>query len=216
MDSIKQKPWLAETLNSITHGLGAVLALAGMAVLLFFTLRHYPDPWKIISFSIYGISLIMLFTASTLYHGVREKKTKSLLQKFDHSAIYILIAGTYTPITLVAMRNNWGWPVFVLIWVMAVAGVLFQVFFYNIKYRRLSALLYVAMGCFIVFALGPLMRAVPTGGLYWLLAGGVFYIAGVLFYLKKQNPFNHVIWHLFVLGGAICHFFAIYLYILPY
>ncbi len=205
-----------EVLNSATHGLGAVLSVFGLIVLLVVAYHTDPDPWKMVSFSVYGISLVLLFTASALYHGIREKRIKALLQKLDHSAIYILIAGTYTPFTLVALPGGWGWTFFGIIWGLALAGILFQVFFYKERYRILSTLLYVAMSCLIIFAIEPLISSVPAGALYWLLAGGVFYIGGVWFYIRKNKPLNHVVWHLFVLAGAGAHFLAIFIYLLPY
>lgn len=206
---------LNEVLNSATHGLGALLSVAGLVVLLVYTLRTDPDPWKLFSFSIYGVSMVLLFTASALYHGFREKRVKDILQKVDHAAIYILIAGTYTPFTLISLPQAWGWSLFAIIWGLALAGILFQVFFYREKYRILSALLYLAMSWLIIFAIKPLVSSVPVGGLYWLLAGGIFYSSGVWFYIRKTNPLNHVVWHLFVLAGALSHFLAVFIYLLP-
>ena len=207
---------LHEILNSLTHGAGVLLSIAGLIILLVFTVSRDADTWKIVSFSVYGTSLIMMFTASTLYHSFRDKKTKHFLNLFDHASIYVLIAGTYTPFTLVSMRGPWGWSIFGVIWALAIAGVIFKIFYYTDKYRLLSAIIYVIMGWIIIIALGPLIRKVPAGGLYWLLAGGIFYSAGVFFYIRKKYRFNHVIWHLFVLGGSISHFFAIFYHVLPH
>ncbi len=207
--------YLHEILNSITHGIGVLLSIAGLVILVVFAATTTGDAWKIVSFSIYGASLITLFTASTLYHSFRNKRIKHFLNIFDHAAIYILIAGTYTPFTLVSLRGPWGWSIFGVIWGLAIAGVVFKLFFYTDRLRLLSAVIYVLMGWIILVAIRPLVQQVPLGGLLWLLAGGLFYSLGVVFYIRKQNRFNHVIWHLFVLAGAISHFFSIYLYVLP-
>jgi hemolysin III len=208
--------YLDEILNSITHGIGVLLSIAGLVLLLVFAAIQEADTWKVVSFSIYGASLIIMYLASTLYHAFRDRNIKQFLNVFDHASIYVLIAGTYTPFTLVTMRGPWGWSIFGVIWGLAIAGVVYKLFFYNDRYRRLSALLYVFMGCIIVIAIRPLIRNIPVGGLLWLAAGGVLYIGGVFFYLRdKKNRFNHVIWHLFVLAGSMFHFFAIFFYILP-
>ena len=208
--------YLDEILNSLTHGAGVLLSIAGLVLLVVFASIREPDAWKIVSFSVYGLSLIMMYTASTLYHAFRDKKKKHFLNLLDHASIYILIAGTYTPFTLVSMRGPWGWTIFGVIWGLAVAGVIFKLFFYKDKYRVLSAIIYVIMGWIIIIAIKPLIQNVPAPGLYWLLAGGLFYCAGVIFYIKRENRFNHVIWHLFVLAGSISHFFAIFYYVLPH
>ena len=209
----KRRVRKAEMLNSLTHGAGTLLALAAMASLLYLSLQAEPDRLKTISFMVYGISLILLFAASALYHGVQHPGIKPLLQKLDHAAIYLLIAGTYTPFTLVALKGAWGWWIFGIIWFLALAGVIFQLGFYRDRYRKVSTFIYLAMSWIIVVASGPLVRSLPAGGLFWVIAGGLLYSAGVFFYLRKKNPFNHVVWHLFVLGGAACHFIAIFLYL---
>lgn len=207
--------YLHEILNSITHGAGILLGIAGLVLLLVFAATTGGGPWKIVSFSIYGFSLILMFTASTLYHGVRNRRLKNALNTFDHVSIFILIAGTYTPFLLVNLRGPWGWTLFGLIWGLAIAGVVFRLFFYTRRMWVVSTLIYLFMGWMIIIAIRQLILEVPAGGLYWLLAGGLSYSTGVIFYLLKNNRFNHVIWHLFVLGGAICHFFAIFFYVLP-
>lgn len=207
--------YLHEILNSITHGAGILLGIAGLVLLLVFAATQGGGPWKIVSFSIYGFSLILMFTASTLYHGVRNRRLKNALNTFDHVSIFILIAGTYTPFLLVNLRGPWGWTLFGLIWGLAIAGVVFRLFFYTQRMWVVSTLIYLFMGWMIIIAIRQLILEVPAGGLYWLLAGGLSYSTGVVFYLLKNNRFNHVIWHLFVLGGAICHFFAIFFYVLP-
>ncbi len=217
---MKPKRWLTsfdEILNSITHGVGVLLSIAALVILVVFAAGSPAgDAWKIVSFSIYGASLIAMFTASTLYHAFRNKRIKAFLNVFDHASIYVLIAGTYTPFTLVSLRGPWGWSIFGVIWGLAIAGVVYKIFFYNPRYRRLSALIYFLMGWVIIIAIRPLIREVPAGGIYWMAAGALFYSVGIIFYLRtSQNRYNHVIWHLFVLGGAISHFFAIYGSVLP-
>lgn len=208
---------LDEILNSMTHGFGVLISITGLVLLLVYGITEDDNIWKVVSFSIYGVSLIMMYTASMLYHAFRDRKIKQFLNVLDHASIYILIAGTYTPFTLVSMRGPWGWSVFGVIWGLAIAGVIYKVFFYKDRHRQLSALLYVLMGCLIAIAFRPLIVNVPAGGLYWLIAGGVFYIGGVFFYLRdRKNRFNHVVWHMFVLSGSICHFFAIFFYVLPH
>lgn len=207
--------YLNEIINSITHGVGVLLSVAALVLLVVFASLRDADAWKIVSFSIYGASLILLYMASTLFHAARRGKTKNFLNMFDHSSIFILIAGTYTPFCLVSLRGPWGWTVFGIIWGLAIAGVLFKVFFYSDKLRFISTILYLGMGWLILIALGPLIKNVPNGGLYWLLAGGISYSVGVLFYLWRKYKINHIIWHLFVLGGSICHFFAIFFHVLP-
>ena len=199
--------------NSITHGIGVALSLAAFVILVVFASRQ-GDEWKIISFSIYCTSLVVLYTASTLYHSFSEPKIKHYLKIFDHSAIYLLIAGTYTPFMLVMLRDSIGWVLFLVIWSLALTGIFFKLFFAN-RFRIFSTILYLAMGWLIVVAFKPMLNNIPEGGLYWLLAGGISYSLGVVFYLWNSLLYNHAIWHLFVLGGSICHFFAVLLYVLP-
>jgi hemolysin III len=206
--------YLHEIFNSITHGIGVLLSIAGLVLLLVFAAHRDGDAWQFVSFSIYGASLIMLYLSSTLYHAIQKKRIKRFFNVLDHSVIFILIAGTYTPFCLVSLRGPWGWTLFGIIWGLAIAGVVFKIFLYSDKLRLVGTLLYVAMGWIIIIALQPLIQNVPTGALYWLLAGGLSYSLGVIFYLWRRYRFNHVIWHLFVLGGSICHFFAIFLYLI--
>lgn len=216
---MEKKKWsisLDELLNSITHGIGVLLSIAGLVLLVVFaSIRPYGDVWKIVSFSIYGASLINLYVASTLYHSYQNPRVKNFLNLFDHAAIYVLIAGTYTPFMLVSIRGPWGWSIFGVIWGLALAGVIFKLFFYKDKYRKVSTILYFLMGWIILIAIRPLILGVPTPGLLWLLAGCLIYSMGIPFYIKREKPFNHVIWHLFVLGGSITHFFTIMFYVLP-
>ena len=207
--------YLHEIFNSITHGIGVLLGIAALVLLVVFAAVRNGDAWQIVSFSVYGASLIILYLSSTLYHAVQKKKVKNFLNVFDHSSIFILIAGTYTPFCLVPLRGIWGWALFGIIWGLAVAGVLFKIFFYSDKLRVIGTILYIAMGWIILIAIRPLMQNVPVGALYWLLAGAISYSLGVFFYLWRKFRFNHVMWHLFVLGGSVCHFFAIFLHLMP-
>lgn len=201
---------LEERLNSLTHGIGAALGVTAL-VLLLATCREC-GATRIVSYSIYGASLIMLYTASTLYHGVMEQKLKDILQRVDHSAIYLLIAGTYTPFTLITLNGPWGWTIFGIEWGLALAGIIYKVFFYDEKHRGISTAVYLLMGWMALIAIKPLIGALHPGGLIWLGIGGLSYSLGVIFYLWRSLPFAHVIWHLFVLGGSISHFFAVFFY----
>jgi hemolysin III len=201
-----------EVFNATTHGAGALLGLAGLVILVVFAALS-GDAWKIVSSAIYGVSMVFLYTSSTLYHSLGGRK-KVILNKIDHAAIYILIAGTYTPFMLVTLRGGWGWSIFGTIWALAIGGIIFKLYFYKSSLRTVSAILYLVMGWLVVIALRPLIRELPDGGLWWLLAGGLSYSVGVAFYLWKKIPFGHGIWHLFVLGGSICHYFAILLHVI--
>ncbi len=202
-----------EIANTISHALGILLAVAGLTILVVFA-SLYGDAWHIVSFSIFGASMILLYSASTLYHSARRPRLKYYLNKFDHSAIYLLIAGSYTPVVLTAMRGPVGWVMFGLIWALAIVGVVFKIWFYSKKYRKVSAYLYIAMGWLIVFAIYPLIMNVPAKSIWFLLAGGLAYSAGVFFYIKKHIRFTHFVFHIFVLAGSTLHFFA-FLYLLP-
>jgi hemolysin III len=201
-----------EKINVITHGIGIILSILG-TILLIFRSVEIGTVWHIISFSIFGISMIFLYSSSTIYHSIRKPRLKHKLNKLDHSSIYLLIAGTYTPFLFVTLKGTLGWIIFGVIWSMAIAGIIYKVFFYSTKYRKLSAILYLAMGWIIIFCTKSLIEKFPLNGWLWLIAGGVFYSSGILFYVRKKNLYAHNIWHLFVLGGTICHFFAIYLYV---
>jgi hemolysin III len=202
-----------ETINAWTHGLGALLSLGGLVVLVILASRH-GDAWHIVSCSIYGVTLVLLFSSSTLYHSFRSQRLKHVLRIIDHASIFLLIAGTYTPFVLVNLRGGWGWSLFGVIWGLAMAGIVFQIFFVS-RFRLLQTLIYLAMGWLVVIAIKPLLTRVPLPGLIWLLAGGLSYTVGALFYLWKKLPFHHAVWHLFVLAGSVCHYFAILFYVLP-
>ena len=200
-----------EKFNSISHLIGAVLALAGLAVLVVFASLK-GDPWKIVSFSIYGTTLFALYLFSTLYHSF-QGKTKDLFQKIDHTAIYLLIAGTYTPFTLASMRGAWGWTIFGIVWGLAIAGII-QELALKTNHRILSVVIYLVMGWVIVIAIRPLMKVLPVWGMAWLVAGGLFYSIGVIFYvLDKRVNHGHGIFHVFVLAGSISHYIAVLWYV---
>ena len=202
-----------ELANSITHGIGIVFAICAMAILAVFASR-YGDAWHIVSCSIFGAALILLYVASTLYHAVQRPKAKSVLRILDHSAILVLIAGTYTPFTLVNLRGPWGWSLFGIIWGLAVFGIAIETTRLR-RYRAGLIALYVVMGWAVVAAVKPMLEHVENGGLWLLLAGGLAYTGGVVFYLWRRLPFNHAIWHLFVLAGSVLHFFAILFHVIP-
>ena len=208
-----QRMQIEELVNSLTHGTGALLSAAGLGVLVVLACLH-GTALHILSCGIYGATLVLLYTASTLYHAVRSPRLKHAFKIVDHSCIYLLIAGTYTPFTLVTLQGSWGWTLFGLIWVLAAAGIVFQVFFVY-RFKILATIAYILMGWLAVFAVRPLLDALPAGGFAWLLAGGIVYTVGALFYLLKRLPYNHAIWHFFVLGGSACHYVAVLLYVVP-
>jgi len=200
-----------ERFNGISHLMGAVLALAGMVVLVT-RAAWLADPWKIVSFSLYGASLFLLYTFSTLYHSLRHR-AKAVFRRLDHLAIYLLIAGTYTPFALVTLRGGWGWSLFGTIWGLAVAGMMIE-FLPRRGPRILPVVIYLLMGWLALIALKPLLQALPLHGFLWLLAGGLCYTLGVVFYgLDQRLKHAHGVWHLFVLAGSICHYVAIYFYV---
>ncbi len=197
-----------EVANALTHGLGVVAAIAGGAVLI--TLAAlYSDGWQLASAIVFISTLVLLYTASTLYHAIPHEPTKTRLQVLDHMAIYLLIAGTYTPFTLVGLKGPWGWWLFGTIWTLAVAGVAFKAF-YTGRFKRLSTIIYVAMGWIAVVAIEPMIRLISAASLLWLLAGGVSYTLGTVFYMSRRR-YAHAIWHAFVLGGSASHFVAVWL-----
>ena len=203
-----------EVVNSVTHGIGLAFSIAGFVVLLVLAVMH-GNAWRIISCTIYGSTLVCLYTASTLYHGIRSPRIKHALKIFDHCAIYLLIAGTYTPFLLVNLRGRWGWSLFAVIWGLAMAGILFKLWFVE-HFSVLSTAVYLLMGWLAIVAVKPMLLRVPFSGLLWLLAGGVLYTVGGVFYAWKKVPYNHAIWHGFVLAGSTCHYFAVlYSVILP-
>ncbi|WP_106418884.1 PAQR family membrane homeostasis protein TrhA [Salinicola tamaricis] len=206
---------LEEWLHSISHGIGAALSLAGMVVLIVLaSIAADVDPWKIVSVSLYG-SCLALYTASTLYHGFRSQRLKRAFQAFDHCAIYLLIAGTYTPFLLVNLRGPMGWALFGVIWGLALGGIALRLIWPQ-RFNLLRVFIYLIMGWLIVIASDSLTTQLSPTGLALLVAGGITYTVGVLFYAVRAIPFHHAIWHLFVIGGSVCHFLAIYTAVLPF
>ena len=206
-------PRSEELANRLTHGMGAVLGVAGLVLMVVASARH-GDAWHVVSTAIFGTTLVLLYTASTLYHSFSEERMQALLQKIDHAAIFLLIAGTYTPFVLVTLRGPWGWSLFGVVWGLAVVGVTLKFWFAG-RFRVASTLIYIAMGWIVLIAIKPLMAALPAGGLHLLVAGGLSYTGGVVFYLWKGLPYHHAIWHLFVLGGSVCHWAAVFFYVVP-
>ena len=198
-----------EIVNSLTHGIGFIGAIA-LTVLLVHKASLHGDVWHIVSFSIFGIGMMLVFLSSTLYHKERNLRKKYRLNIYDHSTIYILIAATYTPITLVSIRGGFGWTLFGLAWGMAIFGIIFKIWFYSPKLRKLSLWLYIVMGWLILIAIVPILKNVPEVSLWYLLIGSLSYFSSTYFYLYKKIPFHHGIFHLLILGGSICHFFAFY------
>ena len=211
--TITRKTLIEELANSITHGIGLMLSVAGLITLLALAVLRGAT-WHIVGCGVFGVSLVALYAASTLYHSSWSPRVKHILKIVDHAAIYLLIAGTYTPFTLVNLRGPWGWTLLGVIWALCLFGVLFKVFHVD-RFPVMSTAVYVLMGWLGVVAIKPLIEYVPLGGLVWLLAGGILYTAGVLFFAWKRVPFNHAIWHLFVMGGSICHYVAVLLYVIP-
>jgi hemolysin III len=200
-----------ELFNTLTHAVGSVIALVGLVVLVVIASLQ-GDPWKIVSFSIYGATLVLLYTFSSLYHGV-QSDLKKIFRLIDHSAIYLLIAGTYTPFTLITLRGVWGWSIFCSIWGLALVGIMLEALHKSGR-RVLRITIYILMGWMMIAALGPLLRALPFSGFFWLLAGGLLYTGGVIFYaMDKKFWHAHGIWHLCVLGGSICHYVTVLVYV---
>ncbi len=195
------------------HGVGALLSVAGTAVLIVQASLH-ATVWHVVSFSIYGTTLFLLFSASTLYHSFQSPRVKRILRIIDHCSIYLLIAGSYTPFLLVTLRGRWGWSLFGCVWGLTAVGIVLKVLFTG-RFRLVSTLIYLGMGWMVVVAVRPLLGLMPLGGFIWLLSGGIIYSSGTLFYLWRKLPYHHAVWHLFVLAASICHYFAILLYVLP-
>lgn len=202
-----------ELASSVVHGIGIVLSIAGLAVLVAFAAR-YGDARAVVASAVFGTTLILCYTASTLYHAVPGAVPRRVLRTLDHIAIFVLIAGTYTPFTLLALPARWGWSLFGVIWALAILGSAAELGWLR-RYRKLAVAMYVAMGWVALVALEPLSRHLDAGGLVLLLAGGVTYTLGVPFYLWRRLPFHHTMWHVFVLAGSVLHFFAVLLYVLP-
>ncbi|SDS26555.1 hemolysin III [Formosa sp. Hel1_31_208] len=206
----KQTPF-EEHLNAWSHGIGAALGVVGLVLLIVYLQKDVA--YALFSVIVYGISIIILFLASTCYHAVNNDKRKHYFRIIDHISIYFLIAGTYTPVLLIMLPDSHGWILFWVVWGIAAFGVILKLFFTG-RFETFSTLLYLVMGWLIVFDFSKLADRMDTNGLYLLFAGGAFYTLGILFYAIEKIPFNHVIWHAFVLGGAICHFLMIYYYVI--
>lgn len=204
---------LEERLNYAVHGLGAVLFTVG-AIALVVLAGMYGSPWHIVSVSVFGFSLALLYWTSTLYHAMRDLRWKQALNQVDHVAIFLLIAGTYTPFTLVTLRGGWGWSVFGVVWGFSALGIVLRLVLKR-QHEALAAGLYIALGWVMMVAIVPLAQALPTGGVVWLLLGGVAYSAGALFYMwDRRVRYFHTVFHVFVLVGSVCHFWTVYRYVL--
>ncbi len=197
--------------NVLTHGLGLVLSIPALVLLVVFASLN-ETVWHIVSYSIYGSTLVMLYLASTLFHASRKKEIRLKLNIFDHVSIFFLIAGTYTPFVLVTLRGPWGWTIFGIIWGLAIIGTILK-FFYTGRYNKISTLIYVLMGWIIVIAVEPLIHNISAQGLFWLTFGGISYSIGAIFYLLNRLPYNHAIFHVFVLVGSIAHFISVFFYV---
>lgn len=199
-----------EKANALTHGLGLVFSILGFSAMMLIAI---PDPMKIACASVFGISLILLYAASTLYHSTKDEKLKQIYRTFDHCAIFGLIAGSYTPFTLLTIGETTGWLIFGIVWLIAFIGIFYKVFSVH-RYHNLSILLYLGMGWMIVFFGPALIEQLSTEGLSLLIAGGLAYTLGSIFYALEKPLFHHAIWHIFVMAGSTCHYFAIYFYVL--
>jgi hemolysin III len=204
---------IEEKINIGSHAAGLLLSIVAL-VLLVMRARHFGDVWHIVSVSIFGTSLIALYAASTAYHSATRPEKRARLRVMDHASIYILIAGTYTPFALITLKGPVGWVIFAVSWGLAISGIILKLIFTG-RFNRVSTLMYVFMGWIIIFAVKPLFAGLPTEGILWLIAGGLAYTIGAIVYSIDRLPLNHAIFHLFVLAGSLCHFVAVYFYLLP-
>ena len=202
-----------EIAHAITHGLGVVLAIAGLTVLVA-RATVYGNVWHIVSCSIFGATLVTMYMASTLFHSIPLPRAKHVLRVIDHTSIYFLIAGTYTPFALVTLHGPWGWSMFGITWGLALFGAVFKIF-YTGRFEKLSLIIYLGMGWCMMVAVKPLLHALPIGGLILILAGGLSYTGGVAFYVFERMRYHHAIWHVFVLAGSVLHYFAVLFYVVP-
>lgn len=198
--------------NTLTHGFGALLSIAALVALILAAVKG--SLLDVISATVFGASMLLLYTASTFYHAARNPEHKSILQRFDHLCIYLLIAGTYTPILLIGLKGMWGWTIFGIVWGLAALGFVFKLSKLR-KYKKASLIFYLLMGWMAIIAVKPLVEQLSTKALIWIALGGVFYTVGTWFFVREKKKYNHTIWHLFVLAGSGSHFLAIFLYILP-
>ena len=207
MDEVARPSLREEIASALTHGLGAVASLGAGAVLI--TLAAvWGDGWQLAAAIVYSIALLLLYVASTLYHAITHPRAKARLKVFDHCAIYLLIAGTYTPFTLIGLRGTWGWSLFAAIWSLAIAGVVFKLFFTG-RFKRLSTGIYLAMGWLVLVAAVPMVSRIEASTLVWLFVGGLFYTAGTYFYHRESVRYAHAVWHVFVIAGSVSHFVAV-------
>ncbi len=211
--SHKQYTVLEEILHAITHGVGVLLSIVGLSWMLYVSINA-DDAWRIVASAIYGATLIGLFLASTVYHSMYASRHREIFKLIDHCAIYLLIAGTYTPFLLVAMRSSTGWWLFGTIWALATAGIIKKLWFRH-RFPKIALASYLAMGWLAVVAAPQMAAAIGPNGMAWVVAGGLLYSVGAVFYVANRMPFNHTVWHLFVLGGGACHFFGIIWHVLP-
>jgi hemolysin III len=202
-----------EIAHSVSHGAGVIFSIGGLAWMLYLSIDA-EDPWRIVASIVYGCSMIALFLSSTIYHGFHQSSNRQLLKLLDHCAIYLLIAGTYTPFLIVALRTSTAWWLFAAVWTIATAGILTKLWFKH-RYPAVTLASYLIMGWLAVIAVPELAEAIGSDGVFWLIAGGLSYTVGAMFYVAKRVYFSHAIWHLFVLAGSICHFLAIAWYVLP-
>lgn len=200
-----------EVLHALSHAIGAVLSVLGLGLLVW--RAPTTDPIALLAVIAFGLSLILLYSCSAMYHASTNAKRKAFWRKLDHSAIYLLIAGTYTPFTLISLKDSWGFYLVLVVWGIALIGVALE-FVAHLKFKKLSLILYLVMGWLVLIAAGPMQEHVPSGGLWWLLAGGLCYSGGVVFYLWHRLRFHHLIWHCFVVAGSCCHFWSIYRYVI--
>ena len=196
-----------EIANSVSHGIGAVISAVGLGFLIWLSVE-YGDVWYVVSTTIYGVSLVLLYSASTLYHAIPHPRAKRIFQLIDHSMIFVLIAGTYTPFALVSLRGPWGWSLFAVVWGIAIAGILLEIMKKE-RIKWLSLSLYLGLGWMAVVVIKPMLEMVPAVGLLFLLAGGLSYSLGVVFYVRKQMAYHHAIWHVFVMAGSALHYCAV-------
>ncbi len=201
-----------EIVHALTHGVGVVLSIIGLSWMLYVSISA-ADPWRIVASAVYGATLILLFLASTVYHSMYASRHREIFKLIDHCAIYLLIAGTYTPFLLVAMRSNTGWWLFGMIWALATAGIVKKLWLRH-RFPKLALASYLVMGWLIVVAAPQVAAAIGPNGMAWLVAGGISYSVGAVFYALDRLPFNHAIWHVFVLGGGFCHFMSVVLHVL--
>lgn len=202
-----------EVLNAVTHGVGTLFAVVALGILAASAYLN-GGGWHMASGIIYGVSMVLLYLASTLYHSFTNQKVKDIFKILDHAAIYLLIAGTYTPFTLIPLHGTIGWMIFSVVWSVAVIGIVLKCFFAK-RFKLLSTICYLVMGWFALVMIKPLLASMHVYGLYWLLAGGLLYTVGAVFYLSQRLPYHHAIWHLFVIAGSIAHFVVVFQYVLP-